>query len=131
MSAWADATRQLDALVCGEGSEQSLDQGPLDGIWSVVRAVTAAIFIPNGQGRITLVAPKEGRRVAAAGLENLARTLSVEWARFGITTVAVVPTAATSDDQLAQLVAFLCSPAGSYYSGCRVDVGMVERQNRT
>ena len=66
-----------------------------------------------------------------AGLENLARTLSVEWARFGITTVAVVPGAGTSDDQLAQLIAFLCSPAGAYYSGCRVDVGLVERQNRT
>ena len=131
MSAWADANRQLDSLVCGEGSGQPLDEGPLDSIWSVVRAVTAATFIPDGQGRIMLVASKKGRRVAGAGLENLARTLSVEWARFGITTVAVVPGASTSDDQLAQLVAFLCSPAGAYYSGCRVDVGLVERQNRT
>lgn len=131
VSAWADANRQLDALVCGEGNEQTSDEGPLDSIWSVVRAVAAATFIPDGQGRIMLVASKEGRRVAAAGLENLARTLSVEWARFGITTVAVVPGTATSDDQLAQLVAFLCSPAGAYYSGCRLDVGLVERQSRT
>ncbi len=123
-------TDSLHALVCGERSEQPSDEGPLDSIWSVVRAVTAATFIPHGQGRIMLVASKEGRRVAAAGLENLARTLSIEWARFGITTVAVVPTAATSDDQLAQLVAFLCSPAGAYYSGCRVDMGLIERQNR-
>ena len=67
---------------------------------------------------------------ARAALENLARTLSVEWARFGITTVAVTPGAATSDDELARLVAFICSPAGSYFSGCRFDLGLLERETR-
>jgi NAD(P)-dependent dehydrogenase (short-subunit alcohol dehydrogenase family) len=76
-----------------------------------------------------MVAPRHDRASAAA-LENLARTLSVEWARFGITTVAVVPSATTSDHELAQLVAFLCSPAGAYFSGCRLDLGLAQRSDR-
>jgi NAD(P)-dependent dehydrogenase (short-subunit alcohol dehydrogenase family) len=55
----------------------------------------------------------------------------VEWARFGITAVAIVPSAATTEEELATLVAFLCSPAGSYFSGCRFDLGLVDRETRT
>ena len=42
-----------------------------------------------------------------------ARTLSTEWARHGIV-ITCVHVRARSD----ALVAFLCSPAGDYYSGC-------------
>ena len=60
-----------------------------------------------------------------AGLENLARTLSVEWARYGITAVAITPGTSTTDAELAELVCFLASPAGGYFSGCRFDLGSV------
>jgi NAD(P)-dependent dehydrogenase (short-subunit alcohol dehydrogenase family) len=61
---------------------------------------------------------------ARAALENLARTLSVEWARYGITATAITPGKATTDDQIAQLVCFLVSPAGDYFSGCRFSLGV-------
>jgi len=61
-----------------------------------------------------------------SALENLARTLSVEWARHAITVTAIAPGAATSDEEVAGLVAFLLSPAGDYYSGCRFELGAVE-----
>jgi NAD(P)-dependent dehydrogenase (short-subunit alcohol dehydrogenase family) len=57
-----------------------------------------------------------------AALENLARTLSVEWARYGITAVALWPGADTTDAELAELACFLISPAGGYFSGCRFEL---------
>jgi NAD(P)-dependent dehydrogenase (short-subunit alcohol dehydrogenase family) len=84
-------------------------------------------------GKVTLIAPADagwedpavtGVRAAA---ENLARTLSIEWARHGVTTVAVTPGAGTDDAQLAALVAYLASPAGDYFSGCRLALGEVAR----
>ncbi len=59
---------------------------------------------------------------ARAGLENLARTLSIEWARYSITAVAVAPGAATAADEVGALVAYLASPAGAYFSGCLLDM---------
>ncbi|MBV9807120.1 MAG: hypothetical protein JO286_08060, partial [Solirubrobacterales bacterium] len=51
--------------------------------------------IPGGAGKVLLIAPRSraGSFAAAAraALENLARTLSVEWARYGATAVAVAP----------------------------------------
>jgi hypothetical protein len=111
-------TPPLDALVCAHRS----DDGHLADIWSTVHAVATEVFIPAKRGRILLLAARGRGESARAGLENLARTLSVEWARFGITTVAIAPGAATSEDDLATLVAFLCSKAGAYYSGCCFDL---------
>lgn len=113
---WASPAAPLDALICGE------DDSSLAQTWAVVRGVATEAFIPRNEGRILLLAPRNDGLIAA-GLENLARTLSVEWARFGITVTALVPGARASDDQLATLVAFLCSHAGAYYSGCRFDLG--------
>jgi hypothetical protein len=62
---------------------------------------------------------------ACAALENLARTLSVEWARFEITAVAITPGPTTTAAEVAELVCFLLSPAGGYFSGCRFDLGAV------
>jgi NAD(P)-dependent dehydrogenase (short-subunit alcohol dehydrogenase family) len=100
----------------------------LDGAWLAIRPVAAAAMIPDecGGGRIVLLAPPPGGVDAAgarAGLENLARTLSVEWARFMVRPVAVLPGAATSPAEVAELVAFLASPAGEYYSGCAFSLG--------
>lgn len=58
-----------------------------------------------------------------AALENTARTLSIEWARYAIRTTAVLPGDATTDDDVAQLVAYLASPAGDYFSGCAFAMG--------
>jgi hypothetical protein len=52
-----------------------------------------------------------------AALENAARTLSVEWARFGVRVVALRPSGEAAAE-VAELVAFLASPAGDYFSGC-------------
>jgi NAD(P)-dependent dehydrogenase (short-subunit alcohol dehydrogenase family) len=59
---------------------------------------------------------------ARAGLENLARTLSIEWARHGVTPVAIAPGPDSSAGEVAALVAYLASPAGSYFSGCLLDL---------
>jgi hypothetical protein len=109
----------LDALICAEsGAEQDL----LAPTWSAVQAVATRAFIPAEAGRIVLLAPREDAGVVKAALENLARTLSVEWARYGITTTAVVPGPDAADDEIATLIAYLCSPAGAYFSGCRLGV---------
>jgi len=101
----------------------------LDLAWITVRAVANAAFVPGGRGgRIALVAPGSGPGDPAlagvrAAAENLARTLSVEWARHGITPVAIVPGPAGTDAEIAALAAFLASPAGAYWSGCRLSLG--------
>jgi len=99
----------------------------LDASWNVTRAVAASAFLPDERGgRIVYVAPSpddgEHADAARAGLENLARTLSIEWARHGITTVAVAPGAATAPSEVAALTAYLASPAGAYFSGCLLDL---------
>lgn len=107
--------------------------GPLraaiDNAWRAIHAAATAAFIPSRRGAIVLLAPtaSAGARATAvrAALENTARSLSVEWARFGITAAAITPGAGTPDDEIATLVAFLVSPAGSYFSGCRFDLGAV------
>ena len=100
----------------------------LDGAWDAIRPVAVETMIPREDGRIVLLAPRPGDAVAAgvrAGLENLARTLSVEWARFQIRPVAILPGTATSPAEVSELVAFLASPAGEYYSGCVFELGAV------
>ncbi len=78
------------------------------------------------KGRIVYLAPSpdagEHAGAARAGLENLARTLSIEWARHGITTVTIAPGTATAAGEVAALVAYLASPAGAYFSGCLLDL---------
>jgi NAD(P)-dependent dehydrogenase (short-subunit alcohol dehydrogenase family) len=100
--------------------------GCLAGAWDAARAVAQLAFLPAGAGgRIVLLAPPAGAEhagPAAAGLENLARTLSIEWARHGITTVALAPGARTAPTDIATLVAYLASPAGAYFSGCLLDM---------
>jgi hypothetical protein len=91
----------------------------LDGAWEAIQ--------PHAEGAklIVLLAPPPGdahAEAARAGLENLARTLSIEWARLGIRPVAIHPGAATPAGEVAELAAFLASPAGAYYSGCRFDL---------
>jgi citronellol/citronellal dehydrogenase len=96
----------------------------VDGGWNAVRAVVNAGWVGDdgavaAGGKVVLLAPPAdaGEHAAAVGaaLENTARTLSVEWARFGVRVVAV---RAGDDAQRAELTAFLASPAGDYFTGC-------------
>jgi NAD(P)-dependent dehydrogenase (short-subunit alcohol dehydrogenase family) len=94
-------------------------RGALDGAWAAIQPEA------SGAKLILLLAPPPGdahAEAARAGLENLARTLSIEWARLGIRPVAVHPGPATPAGEVAELAAFLASPAGAYYSGCRFDL---------
>jgi citronellol/citronellal dehydrogenase len=101
----------------------------VDGSWNAVRATVNAGWTPaaaQGEdaagGKVVLVAPRVDAGVHAtavgAALENAARTLSIEWARLGVRTTAIVPGAAARDADLAELVAFLASPGGDYFTGC-------------
>jgi NAD(P)-dependent dehydrogenase (short-subunit alcohol dehydrogenase family) len=130
-----------------DGSEHGA-RAALDGAWLAVRPVARAMsgeprpsgpgslagVRPGGEtsgrgGCVILLAPAPGdaeAEAARAGLENMARTLSVEWARFQIRTVAVLPGPSTTADEVAELVAFLASRAGAYYSGCAFELGAAE-----
>ena len=91
----------------------------LDGAWAAIQPEA------TGAKLIVLLAPPPGdahAEAARAGLENLARTLSIEWARLGIRPVAIHPGTATPAPDVAELAAFLASGAGAYYSGCRFDL---------
>lgn len=132
---WARARAPLNALVhCaagsfGEGGRKALDAA-LQETWTAVREVAIGALIEAQEpGKLVLVAPRPDAGplagAARAGLENLARTLSVEWARYGLTAVAILPGSDTTDEQLAVLLCFLVSEAGGYLSGCRLELGAV------
>ncbi len=132
---WAAERSPLDALVYDVGA--AFGAGGLDGLrgaveeaWAVVRGVATGALIPaDAHGKIVLVAPRPDAgpyaAAARAALENLARTLSVEWARYSITVTAIAPGPGTGDGELATLVAFLVSSGGDYLSGCRLELGAV------
>lgn len=113
--------------VAGEGAARGALRACLDAAWNITRAVVNVAFLPAGRaGRIVYIAPApnagEHADAARAGLENLSRTLSIEWARHGITAVTVAPGGGTSAGDLAALAAYLASPAGAYISGCLLDL---------
>jgi nucleoside-diphosphate-sugar epimerase len=108
------------AAVFASSSGVEAVRAVLDDGWDAIHAAMADGLL------IVLLAPPPGdahAKAARAGLENMARTLSIEWARRGIRPVAVTPGVATSAEEVAELVAFLASPAGGYFSGCRFDLG--------
>ena len=135
------------AALFGSGGPAAL-RGCLDAAWNVTRAVVNHAFLPDEREpatrRIVYLTPTldagEQAGAARAGLENLARTLSVEWARHGINTVAIAwggrgSGPATSGregaaqagtgvaEEVAALTAYLASPAGAYFSGCLLELG--------
>ena len=98
-----------------------------DGSWAATRAVANAAWIdPQRHGKLVLLAPAPDAgphaEATRAALENLSRTLSIEWARFQIRTTTITPGTATTTETLASLVAYLLSPAGDYFSGARLDL---------
>jgi NAD(P)-dependent dehydrogenase (short-subunit alcohol dehydrogenase family) len=129
---WAREHGPLHALVYlagfGSGGDRAL-VAALDRAWAAVREVAVGALIePERPGKIVLVAPGSEAGAlagsAAAGLENLARTLSVEWARYQVSAVMVARGTATTA-QVGTLVAFLISEAGEYLSGCRLELGIL------
>lgn len=110
----------------GAGGLEGL-RAALDGAWSTVHAVATAWWLGEPAataGKLVLVAPRpdagEHAGAAAAALENVARTLAVEWARFGVRATVVVPGARSREDEVVALVAYLASAGGDYFSGCRL-----------
>jgi citronellol/citronellal dehydrogenase len=124
----------------------------VEGTWLVTHAVATRAMIPSGRGGkifSVTISPHNGMPgmahsgAARAAVENLMRTLSVEWARFGIRLLALAagqfetqtlltkyPQAIVerightiplgrmgTEREFAWLVAYLASPAGDFFSG--------------
>jgi cytosine/adenosine deaminase-related metal-dependent hydrolase len=111
------AVEGTNVLVHGATPPTDADgaRAALDDAWDAIRAHK----LPPSPGLIVLLSPPPANahaHAARAGLENLARTLSTEWARHETRVVAVHQNA--HPHQAAELVAFLASEAGAYYAGC-------------
>jgi len=121
------------------------------GTWLMTHAAATKAFIPQRRGKVLSVtlSPHNGMPgmvhsgAARAAVENMTRTLSIEWSRFGITLVALsagqfatetlrtkypsevveaVPATVPlgrlgSEQEWGWLVAYLASPAGDFFSG--------------
>ena len=130
--AWARERAPLRALIVDSrpafalGGHAGLDAA-LELAWRASRAVATGALIEQEQpGRIVFIGPSctagEHAGATRAGLENLARTLSVEWARFAITATSIAPGAGTAEHELAALACYLSSAAGAYFSGCALEL---------
>ncbi len=130
----AEALEGADVLVCDAGAGFRAAGGTPAGLqralqcaWNATRSVVNAAQRPAGGGVVVLIAPRPGEGpeagAARAALANLARTTSVEWARFGVRVVALWPGDRTGDVVVADLVCYLASPAGGYFSGCVLELG--------
>jgi NAD(P)-dependent dehydrogenase (short-subunit alcohol dehydrogenase family) len=139
-----DGAGPVEAIVYGAGTAFADGGAPglaaaLEQTWDAIAEVAGGSMIPEGAGgsmipegaggKIVLISPRAGAgrhaEAARAGLENLARTLSIEWARFGITATTIAPGKSTREHDVALLVAFVLSHAGDYFSGCRFELGAV------
>ena len=112
----------------GDGGRDGLREASARG-WTAIRDVATGALIPRERGgKVVVIAPRPDAGAfapaARAALESLARTLSVEWARYAITATVITPGPDTTDEQIAELVCFLVSPAGDYFSGCRLSLGV-------
>jgi citronellol/citronellal dehydrogenase len=128
----------------------------VQGTWLMTHAAATKAFIPQQGGKVISVtlSPHNGMPgmvhsgAARAAVENMMRTLSIEWARFNIKTCAVAagqfdtevlrtkypPQVAEGvhrtvpaqrigrPEEMAWLVAYLASPAGDFYSGCVITI---------
>jgi citronellol/citronellal dehydrogenase len=126
------------------------------GTWLMTHAAASKAFIPQGGGKVLSVtlSPHNGMPgmvhsgAARAAVENMMRTLAVEWARFGIKTCALaagqfatetlltkyprvlvdnlersIPIGrAGRPEEMAWLVAYLASPAGDFFSGTTITI---------
>jgi len=111
------------SVFAGAGTPDHALRAATTAAWVVARAAATGVMIdaPEG-GKIIVLAPPPvaGRHAEAVrkALENLARTLSIEWSRHRIRTTAIAPGPRTPAADVASLVVYLGSPAGDYFSGC-------------
>jgi citronellol/citronellal dehydrogenase len=128
----------------------------VQGTWLMTHAAATKAFIPQGGGKVLSVtlSPHNGMPgmvhsgAARAAVENMMRTLGIEWARFGIKTCALaagqfatetlltkypqvvvdnlersIPIGrAGRPEEMAWLVAYLASPAGDFFSGTTITI---------
>ena len=123
----------------------------VQGTWNMTHAAATKAFIPQEGGKVVSItlSPHNGMPgmvhsgAARAAVENMMRTLSVEWSRYGIRLVAIAPGQIDTEvfrtkyppivvetvprtiplgrlgtpEEVAWLVAYLASPAGDFFSG--------------
>ncbi len=122
----------------------------LNGTWYVTQTLAKHFFIPQKEGRIVNIIANVFRGfpamahtgAARAGVDNLTKTLAVEWSRYGIQVNAVAPGIIQSTglenyepdflkgiedcipakrlgttDEVGWLTVFLCSPMAKYITG--------------
>jgi citronellol/citronellal dehydrogenase len=128
----------------------------VQGTWQMTHTAATKAFIPQRSGKVISVtlSPHNGMPgmvhsgAARAAVENMMRTLSIEWARFGIRLCAVAagqfdtevlrtkypPQVAENvhrtiplgrlgtPEEMAWMVAYLASPAGDFLSGCVITI---------
>ena len=124
----------------------------VQGTWHMTHAAATKAFIPQEGGKVVSVtiSPHNGMPgmvhsgAARAAVENMMRTLSIEWSRFQIKLCAVAAGQFDTEvirtkyprevaenvprtiplqrlgraEEMAWLIAFLASPAGDFFSGC-------------
>jgi len=128
----------------------------VQGTWLMTHAAATKAFIPQGGGKVLSVtlSPHNGMPgmvhsgAARAAVENMMRTLAIEWARFGIRTCALAAGQFATEtlltkypqvvvdnlersipigragraEEMAWLVAYLASPAGDFFSGTTITI---------
>jgi citronellol/citronellal dehydrogenase len=128
----------------------------VQGTWQMTHAAATKAFIPQRSGKVVSVtlSPHQGMPgmvhsgAARAAVENMMRTLSIEWARFNIKLCAVAagqfdtevirtkyPREVSENvartiplqrlgtpEEMAWMVAYLASPAGDFLSGCVITI---------
>jgi citronellol/citronellal dehydrogenase len=161
--------RRLDVLVNNAGGQflapaeaisakgfRTVTELNVQGTWNMTYAAATKAFIPQQEGKVISItlSPHNGMPgmvhsgAARAAVENMMRTLSIEWSRFGIRLVAVAPgqietetfktkyprelvdsTASTiplgrlgQPEEVAWLITYLASPAGDFISGTTITI---------
>jgi citronellol/citronellal dehydrogenase len=128
----------------------------VQGTWLMTHAAATKAFIPQGGGKVLSVtlSPHHGMPgmvhsgAARAAVENMMRTLAIEWARFGVKTCALAAGQFATEtlmtkypkvvidnlersipigragraEEMAWLVAYLASPAGDFFSGTTITI---------
>jgi len=128
----------------------------VQGTWLMTHAAATKAFIPRGGGKVLSVtlSPHNGMPgmvhsgAARAAVENMMRTLAIEWARFGVKTCSLAAGHFATEtfrekypkvvvagyersipigrggkpEEMAWIVAFLASPAGDFVSGTTITI---------
>ncbi|HET7177838.1 MAG TPA: SDR family oxidoreductase [Solirubrobacterales bacterium] len=128
----------------------------VQGTWLMTHAAATKAFIPQRQGKVLSVtlSPHNGMPgmvhsgAARAAVENMMRTLAIEWSRFNVKLCALAagqfgtevlrtkyPKAVVDNvarsvplgrlgeaEEMAWLVAYLASPAGDFFSGTTITI---------